>query len=148
MMRKLAGCPAFSLVEVIVIIGVVAVLATVSVSVFQGVVQGAAESVALRNVNLLNGAIVAYNNANEEITIASVSGTTDEEQIIALLLQVDPDNLAGSPYLASQAEFTASSSSDRHRASWNGKFFQLVKKGTAGAGIDLEALGGSLGSTP
>lgn len=147
-MRKLAGCPAFSLLEVIVIIGIVTVLATVSIPVFQGVGQGAAESVALRNVNVLNGAIVAYNNANEEIAVTSVSGTADEEQIIALLLQVDPDNLAGSPYLASQAEFTASSSSDRHRASWNGRFFQLVKKGTAGAGIDLDALGSSLGSNP
>lgn len=148
MIRTLTGCRAFSLVEVIVIIGIVAVLAAVSIPVFQGVNQGAAESVALRNVNLLNGAVVAYNNANEELAIETVPGTADEEQIVVLLRQVDPDNLAASPYLPSEAEFATSSSSDRHRAYWNGKFFELVKRGTVGAGIDLDALGGSLGANP
>jgi prepilin-type N-terminal cleavage/methylation domain-containing protein len=146
--RPFASCGGFSLVEILVVIGIIGLLAAIAIPTFSGVSQGSAESIALRNVNLMNGAVVAYNNASEEITLPSQADTSDEEQIVALLQQSDPDDLVGSPYLPGNIAFATNASAERHRAMWNGRFFQLVKKGTAGAGIDLDALGGSLGPGP
>lgn len=139
---------AFSLTEILIVIAVIGVLASVGIAVMSGVVAGTERSISTRNLNLLNGAVVAYNNANRELNPDNEpvsAGSEDEDAVVARLSERDSENPApGSPYLPENTEVRTTSSAERYRAAWNGRFFRLLGPGEAGVGIDLQAMGGSV----
>jgi prepilin-type N-terminal cleavage/methylation domain-containing protein len=129
---------AFSLPEILVVIAVVAVMAAIGISMMAGVFKGSSYQMAERNLNLLNGAVVAFNEGNWELVWPVDGGSSDELAVFESLRYRAPSNpTPGSPYLPPNATFVASSNSLTHRASWNGRMYELIPEGSNGTGLDL-----------
>lgn len=139
----------FSLTEVLVVIAFLAIVAAVSIPQMIGVFTGSTLGSATRNLNYLNGAVIAFNQSNWELVLTSADGSDDEQRIFDSLRYRDAANPApGSPYLPSTATFVASDSSDDYRAMWNGRMFELLAPGTEGAGLDLMKIMGNAVQPP
>jgi type II secretory pathway pseudopilin PulG len=135
--------------EVIVTVGVIAVLTTIVVMNITGVDQNALVTVADRNLNMLNSAVNSFNNSQWELVLSPNPGTSDERAIFYTLQHRDAVNpVPGSPALQTSVPFVVTSSDEVYRGIWNGRFFQLLEPGIAGEGVDLGALTGSLGGGP
>lgn len=134
------GAAGFSLVEIVVVIAVIGILAFLLVPAFQEVLPNSKYSTAMANLELLNQAVLKYNQARQEIFLTSVpSATSDEEDIAKRLQYRGPEATAypGSPFLDSTLTITSTDGIDTYRASWNGRMFQMLPAGTAGSGLDL-----------
>lgn len=134
--RKDSG---FSLTEMIVVVGAIAVMAAVlipgMINVFKGTQAGTAEA----NLEHLNQAVLKYSHAVAELTNAVNSGIGDEQAVFTVL-QARDESVPGSPYLPSNLSASASTDTNAYRAVWNGRMFQIVEPGTAGTGVDLSRL--------
>ena len=142
---------AFSLTELLVVLAALGIFVTVGIMSIGGVDRYAAASVAQRNLDLLNGAVNSFNNANWKLSVSVDAGSGDERAVFYSLQYRDADNpVPGSPYLASHVPFAETSSSERYRAVWNGSYFQMTEPGVDGTGIDLEGMnrGGGEGPPP
>lgn len=124
----------YSLAELLVVIAVLGILATFAIQNYGGGRRAAEGAAGRHDVAVLNAAVLAYNTANREL----VRPRGSEMEIIALLQTRDP-GLPGSPYLDADTAYSMSSSSDRVRAQWNSRFFELVMPGVDGSGIDLDS---------
>jgi len=134
----------FSLVEMIVVIAFLAIVAAVAIPVMNNVLKASSYETAKRNMRLLNGAVIAYNEGVAELTNASGDG----QAVFTLLCTREATNPSpGSPYLPPNAVFVSSSDTATYRATWNGRMFKLVPAGTGGSGLDLLKLMGSSSST-
>ncbi len=125
-----------SLPEILVVIAVIAILAAVGIPILGGVFGSSRAKIAERNLNRLNGALLAYRQASREFSRAVASDTTDELEILRTLQYPDP-MVVGSPFLNSRLGIEETSAQDTFRAFWNGAAFSMYKKGEEGAGIDL-----------
>ncbi len=135
--RKLSG--GFSLVEILVVVGVIAILAAISIPVIANVTRGANESAAESNLDHLNQAVLKYNNSITELTNAVDSGISDEQAVFALL-QVRDAAVPGTPFLQADLGANSSASTNVYRARWNGRVFEIITPGTAGTGVNLSNL--------
>lgn len=146
MRKSLASNAAFSLTEILIVTAVIAILAGIAMPVMTGVGESAERETAERNLNFLNGAVVAYNNVNRELNpgaVATSAGGSDEEDV-ARRLQTRDSSAPGSPYLQTNLNVGTTAATDRYRAAWNGRFFRLIAPGETGVGIDLSNMGGSV----
>lgn len=135
-----------SLTEVLVVISFLAIVAAISIPSITGLVTGSSYETARRNLNYLNGAVIAFNQANRELSNSAGSGV--EQTIFSYLRYRDSVNPApGSPYLPPTATCVASSDTNIYRAQWNGKMFKMLAPGTTGSGLDLLKVMGSTIST-
>lgn len=125
--------------EVLVTIGVLAVVAALAVAAISGTVQSAREEAAKGNLGHLNRAVMSHSHAVSELTNAPTTGITDEQEIFTTL-QVRSASIPGTPFLNQTFTLVSSSDSATYRASWNGYTFELLKPGTAGTGVDLTKL--------
>ena len=147
--RGLISCvKAFSMVELMVTVAVLAIVAGISIPSIVGVVSSSNYETAKKNLNLLNGAVVAFNNANWELVLAAGSGS--EQKIFdSLRYRAATNPAAGSPYLPETATFVSSSDTNTFRAVWNGRMFGIVVPGSNGSGLDLmKIMGSSIPSAP
>jgi len=150
-----ASIRAFSLVEALVVIAVVGVLATIAIPTIGGILPSSSGAIATRNMNLLNAAVVSFNQNNHELALDPDSGTADEIAVIRSLQYVPPlisgsliSPSPGAPYFEPMANVLATSDSSRHRAQWNGRMYKLISPGTAGSGIDILRLAGRAAAAP
>ncbi len=137
--------------ELVVVIAVIGILAAVAIPIMANNVKTANAATAQRNLNLLNGAVQSFNQANWELVLATSSGSDDERAIFDSLRYRNPDvRLAspGSPYLPPNATFVASSDTNTYRALWNGRLYEFKSAGTAGTGLDLMKIMGAIQSAP
>lgn len=123
----------YSLTELLVVIAVLGILATFAIQNYGGGRRAAEGTVGQQAVSVLNAAVLAYNTANREL----VRPRGSDMEIIGILQTRDP-GLPGSPYLDASTTYTLSSSSDRLRAQWNSRFFELLLPGVDGSGIALD----------
>ena len=129
---------AISLAEVLVVIAVLGVMAAVAIPAIDHVLSGSTASTAQKNLNFLNGAVLAFNQSNWELVLNPSMGSDDELLIFKSLCYRHPTTPApGSPYLPATASYHATSANDTYRAEWNGRMFQIVEPGSTGAGINL-----------
>jgi len=133
------GNPAFSLVEMMVVIAVLGILATISIPVISRMIPSTETAVAERNLRLLNGAVNNFKQAYWEISTEADTGGSDDERDVFRSLQFrDPvDPYPGTPFLPATAKFEATSSTETYRGFWNGMVFQMYAKGATGTGLDL-----------
>lgn len=138
-----------SLIEVIVVIAFLAIVAAVAVPVMSNVLKASSAEAAKRNMHLLNGAVIAFNEGNWELVLATSSGSDDEQKIFDSLRYRAATNPApGSPYLPPNATFVATSDPATHRAIWNGRMFKIVPAGSNGTGLDLMKIMGAMQASP
>jgi len=123
-----------SLAELLVVVSVLAVIAAIAVPLMLNLVPSAGEQAATRNLNYLNGAVLSYNQAVEELN------TNATEPTILALLQTRDARSHGSPYLPSNLKTNTSSDSSVYRAKWNGRMFEMLPPGSAGTGLPLLTL--------
>lgn len=144
------GADGLSLTEVLVVISFLAIIAAVSIPSIIGLVSGSSYETAQRNLNYLNGSVVAFNQSNWELVLATSGGSDDEQSIFDSLRYRAATNPApGSPYLPPMATFEASSVTTTYRARWNGRMFEIVIPGTSGTGLDLmKIMGSSIQANP
>lgn len=148
-MSRAKGPAGYSLVEIVVVIFGIGILSGIAIVAFSGAFEGASLSTAQRNLNLLNGAVTSFKNTQWEIVLSPAAGTSDESAVFHTLQFRDPVNPApGSPSLTTTMPFAVTADTEKHRAIWNGRAFQMLTPGTPGAGIDLAALAGNLGTGP
>ena len=133
-----------SLTEVLIVIAFLAIVAAISVPNISRLVSDSSYETAKRNLNYLNGSVIAFNEANWELVLTPSSGSADEQAIFNSLRYRAATNPApGSPYLPTTATFVASSDTSTYRAMWNGRMFGIVVPGTNGTGLDLMKINGS-----
>ncbi len=139
-----------SLTEVLVVISFLAIITAVSVPSIIGLVTSSSGGTAERNLNYLNGSVIAFNQSNWELFLAASSGSDDEQAIFDSLRYRAATNPApGSPYLPPTATFVASSTNSTYRAKWNGRMFEIIVPGSNGTGLDLmKIMGSSIQANP
>lgn len=123
---------AFSLAEILVTIAVLAIIAAVAVPMVGGTLASSKAGVAQRNLNVLNGAVVHYNQSVQELTNSS----GDHSGVIALLRTRDT-SVPGSPFVPDNWTVNVVSATNSFRGSWNGRAFAFLVPGVAGSGVDL-----------
>lgn len=133
----------------LIVIAVIGTLSGIAIMSMIGVEKYSAAAVAQRNLDLLNGAVNSFNNANWKLPVAVSGGGDDEQTVFHSLQYRDALNPApGSPYLPAHLPLATSSSAETYRATWNGTYFQMTEPGVDGTGIDLEAMGKGAGGGP
>lgn len=140
-----------SLTEVLVVIAFLAIVASLALPSISNMLFSSSYETAKRNMNLLNGAVIAFNEGNWELVLATSTGSDDELAIFDSLRYRNPDaRLAapGSPYLPPNATFVASSSTSTYRAIWNGRLFKIAPPGSNGTGLDLMKIMGTIQAAP
>ena len=138
------NCSGISLIELLIAVAVVGIMAGIGIAVMGNVISTSASQTAERNLNYLNGAVVAFNQASWELVFDADSGTSDESAIFNSLRYRDAANPSpGSPYLPATTVFVASSSTSDYRATWNGRMFEIAMPGASGTGINLLRMSGA-----
>ena len=141
MLRKPHHLSAYSLTELLVVVATIAILASISIPVISGVLQNSTREIAQRNLNLLNGAVSAYNQMNQRLVLA------DGQTLAAFRALTNRDEaVPGSPFLPSHLRAVESSATNTFRARWNGSVFAMLATGEPGSGIDLMRLSGQTNS--
>lgn len=131
----------FSLVEIMVVIGVLSIVVAIAIPSISNVLPGAREATARANLEHLNQAVLKFNYANWELVLASEAGSDDELAIArSLQYRSASDPTPGSPYFAPTLSLVESSDDSTYRAAWNGRSFQMVAPGTVGTGLDLSEM--------
>ena len=132
---------AVSLVEMLVTIGILGVLTAIAIPVISGVFNNSEEVVAGDHVEDLNRAVANFSHNCWKIpTAADNSVTTDELAVLRSIQWTFPASdvsgiKLGSPYFDPRYDPAPSSSSSEMRIRWNGRSFELLKKGTTGSGL-------------
>ena len=128
----------FSLVEILVVIGILAILAGVLIPTITRVLPSARETISRANLEELNQAVLRFHQANWELVLEADDDSNDDEVAIVRSLQYRGANPApGSPYLDPTMTIESSDDETTFRASWNGRVFQMLEPGTSGSGLDL-----------
>jgi len=137
-------CRGVSLVELLIVIAVIGIMGTMGMMLMRNVLPTSSAATAERNLNFLNGAVVAFNQATWELVLAASSGSSDELAIFNSLRYRDVANpLPGSPYLPATTVFVVSSNTADYRARWNGRMFEITMPGASGVGINLLRMSGA-----
>lgn len=133
---SLAG---FTLVELVTTIAILGILSAVAIQSYSNMRENARESVTRDTVSLMNRALLHFNQANWDIVLDAVPGSTSDELAVLRTLQwrdpVPAQATPGSPYLPANLSDAVSSSEDDYRIRWNGNTFELLEPGTAGSGL-------------
>lgn len=134
------GTTALSLVEVLIVVAIIAVLASIIIPQFVGVGAATERALAQRNLNMLNSAANAFSQSDRLLGgLVGAGQPNKEEAVLAYLYAYNPAApIPGSPFLDPVHTFTVITATNKFRASWNGRVFELINRGTAGTGVDLE----------
>ncbi|GAB4183447.1 MAG: hypothetical protein Fur0032_24410 [Terrimicrobiaceae bacterium] len=127
-----ARADALSLAEIMVAIAILGILAAVAIPMVGGTVATSKAEVAQRNLNVLNGAVLQYNQSVQELT----NSVGDHAAVVALLRTRDT-SVPGSPFIPTNWSMNVVSTTNSFRASWNGRAFAFLVPGMAGSGVDL-----------
>lgn len=135
-------------------VAVIGILAAIAVPMISGLVPSANDQTARRNLNLLNGAVVAFNQSNHELVLTAAGDASDELAVIRSLQYTPPPGAEGltsspgAPYFNPMARVETSSSEETFRAAWNGRMFEMKSAGATGTGVDLMLLSDLASSPP
>jgi prepilin-type N-terminal cleavage/methylation domain-containing protein len=135
-----------SLVEMLVVIGVIGVLAAVAIPKFVDLMGPSKVTVARNLLETLNGAIHRFNQSNYELLYAANASGSDEILVLRTMQYRDSNNPAvGSPYMRTDWSPVTSGSASDYRIMWMGNLFKLLQPGQSGTGIKVDFEGGDLG---
>lgn len=125
--------------ELVIVISIIGVLATIAITSFNHLLAGGKDAVASERREMLNQALHRFSQQNYDMVFTRIDGSTADEMVILRTLQYrDPDpsrSKIGSPYVHPSYNPLASSEAGTYRLRWTGRNYELLKPGTAGSGI-------------
>jgi len=136
-----AVAAAFTLVELVVTIGIVGTLVGIAIPIYSNVRNASEEAVATDHVEALNSAVDKYSQECWKIPTAAAPDVTDDEYLVLRSLQYRFPAATlrpGSPFFNPNYDPAASSSTSDLRIRWNGKNFDLLKHGQPGKGLKYD----------
>ncbi|MEM9479659.1 MAG: prepilin-type N-terminal cleavage/methylation domain-containing protein [Verrucomicrobiota bacterium] len=133
-LRKKHG---LSLVEVLLVVSILGIIASISVLNFSNSLDGSKNAIAADLEGKLNVALKAHGQVNYEFNLAANDSSTDDEFAILRSLQWRDETVPGSPFFTTYYNPIASSDTDDHRLRWNGANFILVEPGETGSGLKV-----------
>lgn len=138
--------------EMILVISIMGILASLALSQFTGTTQASKQSAAKEKLERLNQALIAYNSVvREAYKIDSISARSDssDESLVLLALEFrhSTSPTIGAPYVDPRYRPDTSSNSEDYRIQWSGTMFKLLTPGQSGTGL-LVAFDGSDMKTP
>lgn len=130
---------AFSLVELVVTIGVLGVISGISLSYFGGTFKGSKNVVASEMAETLNLGLKKHAQVNYEFNLtADDDDTADEIAIVRSLQYRHPTSPApGAPFVRPNWHPVGSDDEEEYRLRWNGTVFEILKPETAGSGLKI-----------
>jgi prepilin-type N-terminal cleavage/methylation domain-containing protein len=135
-----------SLVELVLVIGLIGVLAAIAIPQFTDLLGPSKVTIARNLQETLNGAVHRFNQANYELTTSVVGSGEDEIAVLRTLQYRHPARpKPGSPYMRTDWSPTTSSASADYRIIWMGNLYKLLEPGQSGTGIKVSFDGGDLG---
>lgn len=138
-------CAGFSMTELITVISILSILASIIISRFTGLDDSARAVLAQERVEMLNGGLSRMGISGRRINAAANLNSTGDEQLIVMTLQMRDESLVGSPFVVPNYQPTASSSAEDYRLRYNGARFELLSPGQTGAGLKMEFDGSDMG---
>ncbi len=137
LLRRTAG--GFSMTELIWVVSMLGILATLVVNSVGMVVKGARETVAHEKLEMLNSALGAYAQTGAELAFPTNSGSSSDEVVVLHYLQgrSTKNPQAGSPFVSPRYRPAASSDTEDYRLTWTGSMFKLLLPGQSGTGLKV-----------
>jgi type II secretory pathway pseudopilin PulG len=126
-----------SMVEITISVAVIGILSAIAVQSFGHIHTSSSTIAADRTISMLNAAVAKYQTAVQEINRPAVVAEASDELAVLGLLTATDATIPGTPFLKQTHKFIASDALSEHRASWNGRWFILVPRNTAGTGLAL-----------
>lgn len=125
--------------ELVVVISIMGVLASIAVGAFNHLLSGGQDALAATRQEMLNQALYCFAQQNYELVFNAANESVADEMVVLRTLQFrDPDidkASFGSPYMDPRYNPVGSSSNNLHRLRWNGRLFELLKPGQSGTGL-------------
>lgn len=129
----------FSMTEVVVVIAIISVLATIVIMTMQGTLAVSKETLAVSRLEMLNSALHTWATSNREMSFMRMDAATEDEFFILRGLQFRNPNpkkaTFNSPYLPPEYNPLTSNSPSEYRFRWTGRNFELLRPGQEGTGL-------------
>ncbi|MGV3660626.1 MAG: type II secretion system protein [Prosthecobacter sp.] len=133
------GAGGFSMTELVIVISIMGVLATITVASFNQFLGGSKDALAKERQESLNQAVHRYAQTDKELLVQDISSSAaDETRALRRLQYRNPNEdlaLVGSPYFDPRYNPVGSSSDSTYRLRWTGTLFELLKPGKSGTGL-------------
>lgn len=125
--------------EMVWVVAVIGILATIVISSIGQVTKGSEETVAHQKLEMLNTALAAYAQTGTEINFPANSTAASDEVVVLHYLQgrVEASPQAGSPFVSPRYRPDISSDTKDYRLMWTGSLFKLLLPGDTGAGLKV-----------
>lgn len=139
--RHLNGERGFSMTELVIVVSILGVLATISMTSFNHLLSGSKDAVAGERLEMMNRALHTFAQQNYEMVFNRMDTGGADEMVILRTLQyrnTDIDRVKiGSPYIDPRYNPVVSTNAGDYRIRWTGRCYELLKPGTAGSGIKM-----------
>jgi prepilin-type N-terminal cleavage/methylation domain-containing protein len=141
---------AFSLVELIVVVAIIGILASIAIPSFGNIAKPARETVAQRNLDEINTAVESYRQMTGKSLFEGLNNPSGEEIFTRLesLKTERPNigplsgaNLERKPFLNSSFSFICGDVNEKpnsHRGVWNNTRFVLIRPNEEVTGVQAE----------
>ncbi len=141
----------FSLAEAITTIAIIGILAAIAIPTIGKVTEGSRRGVARNIVETLNKATKEFGHSQYDLRVTPNPATGADDMLILRTLQWRDPNPSGElnfpgPFMRTDWNPIASSSSQDYRVEWTGSSWQLLEPGTAGSGLKIDFEGTDLGT--
>ncbi len=133
------GWCGFSMTELVIVISIMGVLATIAVGTFNQFLGGGKEALARERLENLNQALHRYAQVDKEVLETKLPSSAADETMVLRKLQFRNPNedlaRVGSPYFDPCYNPVASSADTTYRLRWTGRLYELLRPGTPGTGL-------------
>lgn len=139
------GAAGFSMTELVIVISILGVLATIAVSTFPSLLESSKVVVASERVESLNRALHTFAQQNYEMVFNRMDTSGADEMVVLRTIQyrnTDIDRAKiGSPYFDPRYNPILSSNATDYRIRWFGRGYELLRPGASGTGIKMNSDG-------
>jgi prepilin-type N-terminal cleavage/methylation domain-containing protein len=129
----------FSMSELVIVISIMGVLASVAVPTFSQFLGASKDALAATRQETLNQAVYRFAQQNYELVFGSNDSSVSDELVVLRTLQYRDPNInramVGSPYYDPRYNPVSSSDNTQYRLRWTGKIFDLLMPGENGTGL-------------